>query len=262
MFGQGRQYRTVAGYRSALSMSLPAVEGVPVGQHGVIRRVVKGMFHRRPPMPRYTVTWDVAVVLEHLRQAGSNASLSLRLLTLKTCMLLALASPRRQSELSRLELSRMARSTDEVVFTLPGLAKGQRQGQPARRYTYPVHPTEPALCPVAALDAYVQATAGHRGGQQRVFLSYRRPHRPVTASTVARWLVTVLGAAGVDTDCFRAHSTRSAATSAAARGGASVNDILEAGDWASARTFRRFYHRELSPLPARPVAASVLSTDT
>ena len=42
------------------------------------------------------------------------------------------------------------------------------------------------------------------------------------------------------------HSTRGASTSAAAAGGLSIDLILEAADWASAQTFERFYHREVS----------------
>jgi len=52
--------------------------------------------------------------------------------------------------------------------------------------------------------------------------------------------------AGVDITAFKAHSTRSASTSAAHNAGISVADIMKAADWKRATTFRRFYHKNSS----------------
>ena len=62
---------------------------------------------------------------------------------------------------------------------------------------------------------------------------------------VGRWLTDVMGAAGIDTSVYRAHSVRSAASSAAAREGMSTADILQCADWAAVSTFRRFYLGDL-----------------
>jgi hypothetical protein len=51
-------------------------------------------------------------------------------------------------------------------------------------------------------------------------------------STLARWLKSLLGKAGIDTGIFKFHSVRGAATSAAANA-----DILKAGDWSSESVF-------------------------
>ena len=59
------------------------------------------------------------------------------------------------------------------------------------------------------------------------------------------WLTDVMGAAGIDTSVYRAHSVRGAASSAAARAGMSTADILQCADWAAVSTFRRFYLRDL-----------------
>ena len=42
-----------------------------------------------------------------------------------------------------------------------------------------------------------------------------------------------MGAAGIDTSVYRAHSVRGAASSAAARAGMSTADILQCADWAA-----------------------------
>jgi len=49
--------------------------------------------------------------------------------------------------------------------------------------------------------------------------------------------------AGIETSIFKAHSVRSAATSAAADAGVSISEIMEAADWSSASVFEKFYYR-------------------
>ena len=48
------------------------VDGVPVGQHPIITRLVKGVFNVRPPIPRYCSTWDVQNVLNYLDSQGKH----------------------------------------------------------------------------------------------------------------------------------------------------------------------------------------------
>ena len=39
---------------TALSSTLPSIDGIPVGQHPLVIRFLKGVFESRPAMPRYT----------------------------------------------------------------------------------------------------------------------------------------------------------------------------------------------------------------
>ena len=55
-------------------MLLP-VDGYSVGEHPIIARLLKGMFHIRPPEPRYSFTWDVNVLLTFFRVMVSSVSL-------------------------------------------------------------------------------------------------------------------------------------------------------------------------------------------
>ena len=52
----------------------------------------------------------------------------------------------------------------------------------------------------------------------------------------------MLSLAGID-GVFTAHSTREASTSAAARAGVALSDIMEAADWGRESTLKKFYHR-------------------
>ncbi|KAI8504881.1 hypothetical protein Bbelb_169900 [Branchiostoma belcheri] len=83
-----------------------------------------------------------------------------------------------------------------------------------------------------------------RGGEQKLFISFSRPHRPVGSATLARWVKSVLGTAGVDTATFSAHSTRGASTSAATAAGVSLHSIMNAADWSRESTFLKYYRRD------------------
>ena len=57
-----------------------------------------------------------------------------------------------------------------------------------------------------------------------------------------------LAAAGINTTLFGAHSTRSASMSAAACHRAPLELILKAATWQQAKTFAKFYHRDVPSL--------------
>ena len=63
--------------------------------------------------------------------------------------------------------------------------------------------------------------------------------------TIARWIMSVLQSAGIDTSKFKAHSVRGAATSRAYVTGTPVAAILKMADWSSEHAFCRHYLREV-----------------
>ena len=120
-------------------------------------------------------------------------------------------------------------------------------GPPIEAY-YTAFPQDPKICPVQALRCYEKQSEGFRPKHNKtkgspLFISVRKPYKPVKAATIGHWLKTVMDSAGIDTNIFSAHSTRGAATSKARAGGGSTADILRAANWTSASTFSCFYHR-------------------
>ena len=79
----------------------------------------------------------------------------------------------------------------------------------------------------------------------------------MASSSVARWLKSVLSAAGIDTAIFSAHSIRGAFSSAAANVGITTNDILKAANWSSESVFQRFYYK---PSDNASYGRAILST--
>ena len=211
-----------------------------MGQHPLVTRLMRGVFNDRPPLPRYTCTWNVQTVLPYISNWGSNDSLSLKQLSWKITMLLALTRPSRSADLSQLNLQY---KPEGVAFKPSSLAKQSRQGKPIMEFFFPSFPHDPGLCPVETLKAYEARTAPNRGTEQKLFLALIKPYKAVTSSTIARWLRSLLEAAGIDTSVFSAHSVRGASSSAAANLGIATNDILKAADWSSQSVFQKFYYK-------------------
>ena len=77
-----------------------------------------------------------------------------------------------------------------------------------------------------------------------MFLSLTAPHHPVTAKTLARWLLEVLTMAGVDTTRFKAHSIRGAAAALWHEHGLSLSQICKKADWSTqSGVYQSFYRR-------------------
>ena len=90
---QGYQINSLNAYRSAISTVHNRVDDVDVGKHSLVARVLKGAFHARPPLPRYTTTWNVQIVLDGISEWGDTTLLSLKILIYKLVMLMALTRP-------------------------------------------------------------------------------------------------------------------------------------------------------------------------
>ena len=246
LFKQGYKYNSLNSYRSAISSVHEKVEGQSIGQHPLVSRVLKGAFNEKPPMPRYSHFWDVGSVLRYIKQLGDNNALSLKWISIKTAMLMALTRPSRSADLSKLDIKLRTYTSKGVRFQPSHLSKQSRSTIPVKEFFFPYYAADKSLCPVMALQTYEERTASFRSEKSSyLFLSWIGKHEPVTSSTIARWLRTCLQESGIDTDTFKAHSVRGAACSTAAWSGVTISDILNAADWSSETTFQRFYHKEL-----------------
>ena len=258
LFEQGYQSRSLNAFRSAISSVHDQVDGVAVGQHPTVCRLLKGAFHERPPLPRYTATWDVQTVIQYLESLGPTTALPLKFLTFKLVMLLALTRPSRSADLVSLQLDRRHFRPEGVVFLPAALAKQSAQGKPLKEYFFPSFPDNSQLCPVETLKQYEVLTAPLRPSTTtNLFIALVKPHKAVSSATIARWLREVLKLAGIDVSIFSGHSVRGASVSAAAGAGITTNDILKAADWSSDSVFRRFYYR---PVHDPSFGQSVLSS--
>ncbi len=260
-FNEGLEYRTLNTYRSALSGVLPPMDGFPVGQHPLVVRLLKGVQNLRPALPRYQHSWNVDIVLNYLRTLPGNKELSLKLLTQKLAVLLALTAPKRSSELQLLDLRFMRILPEGVEFKLPGLTKTSRE---VTSVFFAKYVDCDDLCVLRCLQCYIGRTSSFRpvlspDTYSPLLVSYHKPHRPVKSCSISRWIKSVLQSAGIDTSIFKGHSTRSASTSKARSRGVPLEEVVKMADWSGTSTFKRFYYR---PTFDQAYAKAVLSLPT
>lgn len=249
LHGQGLQYSTINGYRSAISALHPKIGGVPVGQQEIVVKVMKGIFHDRPPLPRYTETWDVKVVLDYLTSLGDNNMLGMKSLTQKLAMLMALTSAARGSELRAINPKLIVKTDNSFVCHIPGLTKGKRQSKPHFKLVFEKFEENLKVDVFSTLEAYLDRTRKLRisnDQENQLFLAVNSPHRPVVTCTVARWLKNIISEAGIDVGLFKAHSTRAAATSKARSEGLAVEQICKMANWSGVSVFEKFYNKNTS----------------
>ena len=137
LYSKCYQYRSLNAYRSAIASMHAPIDGVSIGQHPLVSRLLKGVFHVRSPLPRYSETWDVSMVLRYLTSLKLTGEISLKALTLKTVMLLALTRPSRSVDLARLDISFVQKSPEGFFFRPVTLAKQDRQGKKLAEFFFP-----------------------------------------------------------------------------------------------------------------------------
>ena len=67
----------------------------PVGKHFLVYRYLKSVFNKLKPMPKYNNHWPVDTVLDYLSLFWPLDGISLKELTLKLVMLIALTTGQR-----------------------------------------------------------------------------------------------------------------------------------------------------------------------
>ena len=98
------------------------------GQHTLVRQAVKAAFRLRPPLPKYSATFNIQPVLIFLRQIlGNNNYLSIKLLSYKCLFLISFSSLARIDTLAKLG-SQVTEHANHIVIPLLAIEK-QARGQ-------------------------------------------------------------------------------------------------------------------------------------
>jgi integrase len=207
---------------------------------------MKAAFTKRPSAsaaPRKI--WDVAEVLQLLESWGPTERLSLTKLSWKTAMIVALISARRCSDLTLLRRDRghLQHSDTRVVLQPVFGAKQDRPGHQIPPISFSLSRRR-HLCPVKTIKEYLRRTLPRRGAGHPLFVTITRPHGPAAVSTIRRWIVMTLRAAGVRAP---AGTTRAAAATYARASRIPLEKIMTAADWTRASTLYRHYTRQLPP---------------
>lgn len=246
LFQNGTSYSALCTARSALSSYLEIND---FGNLDCVKRFMKGVFEQRPSIPlRSKVeTWDPQQVIEFLEPWYPHESLSLKDLTLKLTMFLAILSGQRCQTIHSLDINEMKIQNGKCTFYVTKLLKHSKRGNHQRPIEFLSFPENKKLCIVDMLKAYIKKTHELRKDSKctNLLISFQKPFRPVSKDSVKRWIKLVMEMAGIDTTKFTAHSTRAASTSGAFNVGVPIQTILSAAGWSQQSTFAKFYHKEI-----------------
>lgn len=259
LFEAGIGYSAINTARAALASAVELTDSLfSISTHPLIIRFLKGVFQVRPTLPRYTFTWDVATVFQYLKGQSPAHKITLKMLSLKLVMLCLLVTGCRGQTIRLLDISCMCKGKSAYIFNMEDLVKQSRPGKKQPQVELHAYPADRRLCVYTYMTEYLSRTGNLRGAETRLFVSYTRPHKPIGADTVSRWVKATLTAAGIDTKLFKPHSTRSASSSAAASKDTPLDTILSTVGWSSSAVFAKYYKKHINK--ENTYGANVLSS--
>ncbi|KAJ8020009.1 hypothetical protein HOLleu_41830 [Holothuria leucospilota] len=244
LFRSGLSYSSINSARSALSTLVNPESESTIGGHPLVGRFLKGVYELRP-LPRYKTIWDISLLLNYLRSLHPLDVITLKELTLKLVMLIALVSAQRLQTLQLLDTSSMHVYDDKAVFHVTSHIKQSRPGSKSLDIVLKDYTPDERVSVFKVLLHYMKSTNQVRGSETKLFISYAKLHNAFSTDTLSRWLKIVLANSGIDVSRYKAHSTRSAATSAAISAGVPTDEILRTAGWHSEKTFATFYNKPI-----------------
>jgi len=185
------------------------------------------------------------IVLDLLRKWAPVRKLDLKVLTLKTLMLILLATGTRLDTISKITLDKVERKANSFVIDTALINKQSRQGYKDPVLVLKSYPPDRRLCVFLYLTKYLARTATVKSPERTLFVTYQKPMHSASKDTLSRWTKLVMKQAGIDTKVFSSHSVRGATTSAATQGGANLDEVLMTAGWSNNSTFAKFYKRPL-----------------
>lgn len=238
MFRNGSSTSLINSIRSAINFFTLSV--LDLENCVIIKKLFKFFYKQRPLQPRYTTFWPVEQLLNFLRSWFPLESLTLKQLTLKTIALIALTSSDRGQTLHKATIHNMKISPNKIEFVIREKVKNTRKILKPTIITC-VSSAISELDVASHVSFYIEKTKDFRDEKGQVFISWLTK-KPVVKQSLARWLKEVLSLAGIDTSVYKSHSYRGAGLSHAYQKGASIDQIVRAGNWANSSTFNMYYN--------------------
>ena len=224
-----------------LSSTLLIVDGCKVGEHPLVCHLMKEIFNSRLPVRSLFPSWEIYIVLDHVRAWDHPSRLSLGDLTKKTVFLLAIVLVKRVAFLNNfsIALGMVDMTSTSIRFTPVLLEKHNRPDflmQPLKVRKF----EDTKLDPVLHIKTYISRTKLLHTSQ-RLFVTINKPHGMVAKATIARWIKDIISSSN---QSGRGGSCRSVSSSKAATSSKiSTKAILEAGEWTRESMFRKYYNK-------------------
>ena len=188
---RGTSYSFLNICRSMLSSTLDPIDGLPLGCHPLIKRLLKGCYNLRTPLPKYRSTWDPDQVLQFMSSHDDDKYLAHKLATL-----LALATLCRVGELASIDRASIEFTPIGVSFCLTKPRKNQTTG--ANGVFNLTRHSNKSVCPVETMGLYICSTDNKRSEHNTVhlFIAHTRPYSPASGSSIGRWIKKIFDYGG------------------------------------------------------------------
>ena len=196
---------TIDGYRSAIADKL-GNSTINVSKDENLTHLLDSFRRDRPKDRRGIPSWNLSLVLHQLTKAPFEPlkEASLKHLTFKTVLLLALGSGKRRSEIHAWLHKNIRHQSDwSKVSLYPSpsfLSKNQLAKEGPDSVTPVVIPTlapsldrslkgDRSLCPVRALRYYLDRTSDLRQNKELVFVSFKKGFdKDISPATISSWI--------------------------------------------------------------------------
>ncbi len=249
--------------------------GQTIGRNDLVIKFLRGTRWLNSLHPKTVPVWDLSIVLRALKSSPFEPlqTAGLKVMTLKTALLLALVSVKRVGDLQALSVSasclEFGPNDCKVVLQprsgyVPKVLSAPFRAQVISLLALPETDGKQGpnlLCPVRALRVYIKRSESFRQSEQ-LFVCFggRSKGLPVTKQRLSHWIVDAIALAYASTglQCplgVRALSTRGMASSWAWSSGISIGEICAAAGWSSPSTFIRFYNLDIPALQAWVLSA-------
>ena len=206
LFEEGLEYRTIGTHRCAISEFHDLFQNIRVGNHTKASVFMSSILNNRHPQPKYPFIWDV----ETVRKLPGNDLLSDKLLTLKVLMLLSFLFVSRVSDITNLRVDYLTKDSSVYTFAIPHLTTTCRRSKKSHpKLKFYNFSGDNKVCVCNAIDSYLERHNVWEVEESWFLVSHFKRHKLVSMSTVSRWLGQVLALAGINTEVFKAYSTRS-----------------------------------------------------
>ena len=147
---RGIGYSAVNTAKCAIASVTSLATDKSIGQHPLVKRFMKGIFEKRPSLPRYTSTWDMDILLNHVKDFNLS-EMTLKHLTIKLATLLAICTGQRLQTLQSLTVSNIHFQQDSFTCVIKSVLKTTRPGKHIKPIVFKKHSTL-GLCVLSHLE--------------------------------------------------------------------------------------------------------------
>ncbi|KMQ91451.1 tyrosine recombinase [Lasius niger] len=153
-YKEGANYGTLNSSGSALAI----IATEDIRANDLVKKFFKGSLKTKPNKPRYESTWDVDPVLRKLQEWFPLESLSLKQLSQKLALLLALGTAHRLQTLALIKISNITSSDKGLEIRIPDRVKSLGISSKRPILKLPFFKEKPGLCIAKTLRYYLEVT--------------------------------------------------------------------------------------------------------